>query len=136
MVKLVAIRLKGRAFAWWEQLQLTRQRRGKGKIKEWGEMKKKLNEQFLPFNYIQTLYKSLHNLKQSGSVEEYTEEFHLLVRVELNESKDQRVARYISKLKPSFQDALDMQTLWTVSEAYNRALVAEKQEKRKFSRSG
>ncbi|KAG5557567.1 hypothetical protein RHGRI_007719 [Rhododendron griersonianum] len=29
-----------------------------------------------------------------------------------------------------------MQTLWTVSEAYNRALVAEKQEKRKFFRSG
>ncbi|KAH7848990.1 hypothetical protein Vadar_011413 [Vaccinium darrowii] len=29
-----------------------------------------------------------------------------------------------------------MQTLWTVLKAYNRALVAEKQEKRKFSRFG
>ena len=53
-------------------------------------MKKKLNEQFLPFNYMQSLYKSLHNLKQSGSVDEYTEEFHQLVaRVDLNESEDQ-----------------------------------------------
>ncbi|KAG5534031.1 hypothetical protein RHGRI_022247 [Rhododendron griersonianum] len=136
-VKLVAIRLKGRASAWWEQLQGTRLRRGKGKIREWEKMKKKLNEQFLPFNYMQNLYKNLHNLKQVGSVDEYTEAFHQLVaRVDLNESEDQMVARYISGLSITIQDALAMQTLWTVSEAYNRALVAEKQEKRKFSRSG
>ncbi|KAG5552758.1 hypothetical protein RHGRI_010751 [Rhododendron griersonianum] len=65
------------------------------------------------------------------------EAFHQLVaRVDLNESEDQMVARYISGLSITIQDALAMQTLWTVSEAYNRALVAEKQEKRKFSRSG
>ncbi|KAG5536735.1 hypothetical protein RHGRI_024233 [Rhododendron griersonianum] len=46
------------------------------------------------------------------------------------------VARYISGLTITIQYALAMQTLWTVSEAYNRALVAEKQEKRKFFRSG
>ncbi|KAG5552400.1 hypothetical protein RHGRI_010467 [Rhododendron griersonianum] len=46
------------------------------------------------------------------------------------------VARYISGLTITIQDALAMQTLWTVLEAYNRVLVAKKQEKRKFSRSG
>ncbi|KAG5528439.1 hypothetical protein RHGRI_029201 [Rhododendron griersonianum] len=46
------------------------------------------------------------------------------------------VARYISGLTITIQDALAMQTLWTVSKAYNQALVAEKQEKRKFFRSG
>ncbi|KAG5536512.1 hypothetical protein RHGRI_024072 [Rhododendron griersonianum] len=46
------------------------------------------------------------------------------------------VARYISGLTIIIQDALAMQTLWTVSEAYNRALVAEKRENRKFFRSG
>ncbi|KAG5549317.1 hypothetical protein RHGRI_014614 [Rhododendron griersonianum] len=56
---------------------------------------------------MQNLYKHLHNLKQVGSVDEYNEAFHQLVaRVELNEK------------------------------AYNRALVAEKQEKRKFTKSG
>ncbi|KAG5545067.1 hypothetical protein RHGRI_017512 [Rhododendron griersonianum] len=82
---------------------------------------------------MQNLYKNLHNLKQVGSVDEYTEAFHQLVaRVDLNESEDQMIARYISGLTITIQDALAMQTLWTVSEAYNRALVAEKQEKRKF----
>ncbi|KAG5528457.1 hypothetical protein RHGRI_029217 [Rhododendron griersonianum] len=65
------------------------------------------------------------------------EAFHQLVaRVDLNESEDQMVARYISGLTTTIQDALAMQTLWTVSEAYNRALVAKKQEKRKFLRFG
>ncbi|KAK4581406.1 hypothetical protein RGQ29_024882 [Quercus rubra] len=123
-VKLVAIRLKGRASAWWEQLQIPRQRSGKVKIKSWEKMKKKLCEQFLPFNYTQSLYRDLHNLKQEGSVEQYTEAFHqLVVRVDLNESEEQMVARYLSVLKPSIQDVLGLQSLWNVSVAYNRALL-------------
>ena len=75
-------------------------------------MKKKLYEKFLPFNYTQSLYKDLHNLKQEGSVEEYTEVFHQLVmRIDLNESEEQMVARYLSGLKPSIQDVLSLQSL-------------------------
>ena len=111
-VKLVAIRLKGRASAWWEQLQISHQRSGKVKIKSWEKMKKKLCEQFLPFNYTHSLYKDLHNLKQEGSVEEHIEAFHQLVeRVDLNESEEQMVARYLSGLKPSIQDVLSLQSL-------------------------
>ena len=83
-------------------------------------MKKKLCEQFLPFNYTQSLYIDLHNLKQEGSVEEYIEAFHQLVeRVDLNESEEQMVARYLSGLTPSIQDVLSLQSLWNVSESYN-----------------
>ena len=75
-------------------------------------MKKKLREQFLPFNYTQSLYKDLHNFKQEGSVEEYMKAFHqLVVRVDLNESEEQMVARYLSGLKPSIQDVLSLQSL-------------------------
>ena len=136
-VKLVTIRLKGRASAWWEQLQISRQRSGKVKIKSWEKMKKKLCEHFLPFNYTQSLYKDLHNLKQEGSVEEYMETFHqLVVRVDLKESEEQMVARYLSELKPSIQDVLSLQSLWNVLEAYNQALPVEKQQTRLASRSG
>ena len=83
-------------------------------------MKKKLHEQFLPFNYTQSLYKDLYNLKQEESVEEYTEAFdQLVVRVDLNESEEQMVARYLSGLTPSIQDVLSLQSLWNVSESYN-----------------
>jgi hypothetical protein len=99
---------------------MNRQRRGKGKFRDWCKMKKKLKEQFFPFKYMQTLYKNLHNLKQFGSAEEYIETFYPLVaRVDLNESEEQMVARYLSGLKPSIQDILGLYSLWTVLEAYN-----------------
>uniref|UniRef100_A0A2N9FIH3 Retrotransposon gag domain-containing protein n=1 Tax=Fagus sylvatica TaxID=28930 RepID=A0A2N9FIH3_FAGSY len=47
----------------------------KEESQDWSKMKKKLQEQFLPFNYRQTLYKNLHNLRQVGSVDDYTEKF-------------------------------------------------------------
>ena len=68
--KLVAIKLRGRASAWWEQLQVQRLHRGKTKVQSWVKMKKELSDQFLPYNYTQQLYQTLHNLKQIGTVEE------------------------------------------------------------------
>ena len=141
-VKLVAVRLRGRASAWWEQLQVQRVRRGKGKVQTWPKMKK-LQEQFLPFNYTQSLYKSLHNLRQTRSVEEYAEAFYqLIARVDLNESEEQLVAKFVSGLKTHIQDMLCLHTCWMVSEAFNRALLIEKQQARRVpsypstSRSG
>ena len=81
---------------------------------------------------MQSLYKQLHNLKQHGSVEEYIEAFYQLVaQVDLNESEDQMIARFLSGLKPSIQDALSLHQLWYVFEAYNRALMFERQLARK-----
>ncbi|GJX76150.1 putative CCCH-type zinc finger family protein [Tanacetum coccineum] len=131
-VKWVAIKLKGRASAWWEQLQLMRERRGKQKIIAWDKMKKKLKENFLPFNYTQIMFQRLQNLRQGiKSVEEYTEEFYELVsRNEISDSEDQLVSRYLGGLRQSIQDVLCLYTFWSVSEAYQRALAVEKQQKR------
>ena len=41
------------------------------------------------------------------------------------------VARFLSGLKPPIQDALSLHRLWSVFEAYNRALMFEKQLARK-----
>ena len=52
-VKILGTKLKGRALAWWEQIQTQRVRFGKKKIQDWSKIKTKLQEQFLPFNYLQ-----------------------------------------------------------------------------------
>jgi hypothetical protein len=54
-VKSIAIRFKGRASAWWEQLKKTRERHGKARINYRDKMKNKTREHFLPFSYSQTL---------------------------------------------------------------------------------
>ena len=41
------------------------------------------------------------------------------------------VARFLSGLKSSIQDALSLHQLWSISEAYNTALMFERQLERK-----
>ncbi|XP_022851940.1 uncharacterized protein LOC111373620 [Olea europaea var. sylvestris] len=132
-VKLVAIKLKGRASAWWEQLKRSRERQGKSKITNWEKMKKKMKWHFLPFGYTQTLFQRLHSLRQGArSVNDYTEEFYQLVaRNDLSETEKQMVALYLGGLRQPRQDVLSLHSLWTVSEAYQRALSIEKQQSRR-----
>ena len=81
---------------------------------------------------MQTLYRNLHNLRQQRSVDDYTEKFYELnSRLDLQESDEQQVARYLSGLKSPFQDALCLYPIWSISEAYNQVLIIEKQLTRK-----
>lgn len=41
------------------------------------------------------------------------------------------MARYLGGLRQSLHDVLSMHSFWTVSEAYQRALIAEKQQNRR-----
>ena len=126
-VKLVAIKLKGRSSAWWEQLRCSHNKQGKPKITVWEKMKKKMKGHFLPFGYTQTLFQRLHTLRQGmRSVDEHTKKFYqLIARNDLSES-EQMVAHYVGGLRQPLQDVLSLHTLWNVSEAYQRALAVEK----------
>ncbi|TYK22339.1 reverse transcriptase [Cucumis melo var. makuwa] len=55
-VHLVALKLRGGASTWWDQLEINRQRCGKPAIRSWEKMKKLLKARFLPPNFEQTLY--------------------------------------------------------------------------------
>ena len=84
-VTIVALKLRKYASLWWTNLLTKRVRQGKGKIRTWEKMKAKLKARFLPPNYIQNNYASLHHLTQgSMTVEEYTREFEkLLIKSDL-----------------------------------------------------
>ena len=86
-------------------------------------MKKKLKKQFLPFNYMQTLYKNLQDLKQMVVLKATRKHcinlYQLLDRVVWNESEDKMMSRYINGLKFSIKEILSLQSIGTVSEACN-----------------
>ncbi|KAE8655824.1 putative CCCH-type zinc finger family protein [Hibiscus syriacus] len=105
----------------------------KAKIIDWEKMKKKMKGHFLPFGYTQTLFQRLHALRQgTRSVDDYTEEFYQLVaRNDLSETEEQMVERYLGGLRQPLQDVLSLHSLWSVSEAYQRALAVEKQQNRR-----
>ncbi|KAH7861583.1 hypothetical protein Vadar_028025 [Vaccinium darrowii] len=128
-VSLVATRFRGRAAAWWQQLKQTRMRQGKGKISSWEKLKKKMRVAFLPHNYSRLMYQRLQNLRQnSRSVDDYTTEFHQLVaRNDLAETEEQLVSRSVGGLREQFQFTLNMFELFSISDAYQKALQIEKQ---------
>ncbi|PKU84124.1 RNA-directed DNA polymerase [Dendrobium catenatum] len=92
-------------------------------------MKQMMRAHFLPTDYEQMLYvRYQHCTQGQRSVSDYTEEFYRLsARNNLNETDNQLVARYIRGLKDPIQDKLELNSVWTLSQAVNFALKAETQ---------
>jgi hypothetical protein len=74
------------------------------------------------------MYQRLQNLSQgSKTVDEYMKEFYkYLTRVELAETDDQLVSRYIGGLQQNIQDSLNLFDPVNVFVAYQKALLLEK----------
>ena len=119
-VSLVATKFRGRATAWWQQLKQSSIRQGKSKINTWENFLKHMCAAFLPYNYMRTLYQQLHNLRQgTQSIDEYTRVFYQLVaRVDLADSEDQLVSRYIGGMRQQFQDTLNLFDPISISKAH------------------
>ncbi|CAA0822885.1 F-box associated ubiquitination effector family protein, partial [Striga hermonthica] len=90
-----------------------------------------IEREFLPFNYVSTMYQQLHNLRQgTRSVDEYTHDFYrLLNRVKLRDTQAQLVSRYVSGFRVGIRDMLNMFAPESVSAAHHRALLIEQQQR-------
>ncbi|GJU98204.1 hypothetical protein Tco_1327475 [Tanacetum coccineum] len=108
-VSLIATKLCDRASAWWQQLKLTRE--------SWKA-------------------KSHQDKEGTKSVEDYTTEFYqLIARNDIQETDDQLVSHYIGGLRVQIMDSVNMFDPVTLSDAYQRALAFEKQNRRVRSSS-
>lgn len=82
------MKLKVNASAWWDRLEVNRQRSGKRPIRSWEKMKCLMKKRFLSPNCEQGL-QSIANI----------EEFHQLgVRTNLVENEQHLIARFIGGL--------------------------------------
>ena len=96
-VKLVAIKLKGYASIWWENLRRERSRESRKPIQKWEKMKRELKRRFLSENYRQENYMKFYNFKQYNlTVEEYIREFeYLMLKCDIKEPEEQTIARFL-----------------------------------------
>ena len=93
--KMVILKLKSFASTWFESLQSSRVRGGKGKIRTWPKLKKHLNNKFLPKDFEQEMFLKLTKLRQGPlTVEEYIREFERLTLLcDLQEKNSQTKLR-------------------------------------------
>ena len=94
----------------------------------------KLKKQFIHVDYELDLFKKMQGLKQAGRlVQEYTEEFYrLLIRAGHAEANKEKVARYLSGLRPSIQEELSLVRMMSVEEAYQFSLRVEEKLNKRF----
>ncbi|PWA53208.1 reverse transcriptase domain-containing protein [Artemisia annua] len=129
-VSLIATRLRGRASAWWQQLKLTPERVGKPRVTTWRKKKKCMRVNFIPHNYQRFMYQRLQK-QWTKSVEDYiTEVYQLIARNDIQETDGQLVSRYIGGLRVQIMNSVNMFDPVTLSDAYQRALAFEKQNRR------
>ena len=126
-VHLVALKLRAGASAWWDQLEINRQRCGKQPVRSWEKMKKLLKARFLPPNYEQTLYNQYQNCRQGvRTVAEYIEEFHRLsARTNLSENEQHQAARFVGGLRFNIKEKVRLQPFRFLSEAISFAETVE-----------
>jgi hypothetical protein len=117
-VKLVAYKFKGGASAWWERLQLSQSREGKGPVISWLKMKRLLNARFLPPDFEQRLFQQYQECWQGAhTVQAYVDDFYRLsARNDLMETEAQQVARFIGGLRLPIHDKVSMQHVFTLTE--------------------
>ena len=126
--------MKGHAKIWWQEVQLERNRRGKEKITKWDRMVDKLKKQFIPVDYELDLFRKMQGLKQVGkSVQDYTEEFYRFnIRAGRAEANREKVARYLSGLRPSIQEELSLVRMTSIEEAYQFSLRVKEKLNKKY----
>ena len=97
---LVAYKLKGGAFAWWDRVQLNRTHEQKLPIRSWRRMKRLMADRFLPPNYQQELFRQYQDYRQgTRKANEYMEEFDRLANCnDLEETEAQQISRFVHGL--------------------------------------
>ncbi|XP_018462540.2 uncharacterized protein LOC108833623 [Raphanus sativus] len=128
---LIAARFRDRAAAWWSQIKTIRAREGKSKIISWSKLKHEMQKFFLPYNHEQLMFQKLQNLRQgSRSVDDYsTEFFRMISRVEVRDTEQQLVMRFVGGLRQQIQHTLNLFQPQTISEAHQQALTVEAQNR-------
>ncbi|KAA0057976.1 uncharacterized protein E6C27_scaffold274G002800 [Cucumis melo var. makuwa] len=110
-VKMVALKLKLGASAWWDQIQV---------------------------NCKQILYQQYQPCRQGNrKVAEYAEEFHYLsAGTQTNESENCQIARFVDGLKEDIHEQLDLQPIATLPAAILMALKAKMKLEKRQKNSG
>ncbi|KAG7583645.1 Integrase catalytic core [Arabidopsis suecica] len=135
-VKLAPTGFQNYALSWWDQLVTTRRRAGDYPIETWTQIKTIMRKRFVPSHYHRELHNRLRNLVQgSKSVEEYYKEMEtLMLRADIQEDEEATMSRFMGGLNRDIIDRVEVQHYVELEELLHKAIMFEKQLKRRSSK--
>ena len=108
-VSLASMFLSGDAKLWYRTRTEEDRSAGRPRMETWNSLKEELREQFLPSNTTWVARDRLKNLRQSGTVREYVQEFSSCLLDIRNMSEEDKLFNFISGLQPWAQVELRQQ---------------------------
>lgn len=134
--KVAATEFYDYALSWWDQLVTTRRRIGDHPIETWSQLKTIMRKRFVPSHYHSELHQRLRSLAQGNrTVEEYYKEMEtLMLRADIQEDNEATMSRFIGGLNRDIIDRLEVTHYEELEELYHKAVMFEKQIKRKQSK--
>jgi hypothetical protein len=127
-VNLASIEFSGYALTWWNQVHENQLDLGFGYINTWVEMKRVMRRRFVPSSYQRDLRNRLQVLKQGKrSVDEYHKEMELLlVRAEIREDPESKMARFLGGLNEENSGFVEMFPYRTLQDLVDQAKRTER----------
>ncbi|KAK1602006.1 hypothetical protein QYE76_027111 [Lolium multiflorum] len=138
-VAMASLEFEDYANTWWEQVVTLREEKGDPPIDTWEDMKEEMQARFVPTHYKTDLFNKLQKLKQgTKTVEEFFKEMELtMMRANIQESKNQTIARFFNGLNYPIKKIVEFQQYSNMVELVHQASKAERQvnEDIKYSKS-
>ncbi|XP_021769846.1 uncharacterized protein LOC110734095 [Chenopodium quinoa] len=129
--KMAVLKLTKLAGLWYDNLKAKRRREGKDKIESWMKLKKKMEQRWVPHEYVQDQYVKLTRLAQGErSVDDYVREFEKLSLVcDMQEKEPLKIARFTKGLSKPISNKVDLLPYSTYEEVVKAARKVEAQHK-------
>jgi len=104
-------------------------------VVSWSDLKKSMRERFVPPHYRKELLLKLQQLQQGNiSVDEYFKNLEItLTKVNMHESDESKIARYVSGLRRELQDVVELYEYTTLEKLVHLTIKVESQLLKKNS---
>ncbi|XP_068489409.1 uncharacterized protein [Phaseolus vulgaris] len=132
-VKLASLEFLDYAMQWWHQYLMDIDLHKRPPVVFWNDLKACLRARFVPPHFRKDLMLKLQRFHQGAlSVDDYFKQLDtLLIRLNMDESEEAKIARFVSGLRRDIQDVVELQEYSSLENVVHLASKIENQLARK-----
>jgi len=134
-VKLASLEFLDYAMQWWHKLVMDIGLNNRSVVVSWEDLKECMCARFVPPHYRKVLLLKLQRLQQgTQSVDAYFKELETtLTKVDMHESEESKMARFLSRLRRDIQDMVELYEYTSLEKLVHLAIKVESQISKKNS---